>query len=269
MKVMTFAEWLFSLNEKPIIENPEVNGRWGLLHILTLVLCVGLILAFYFIVKKSKNKEKASKIIIIVLASLILFFEFMMRFVRFTIYWDDMTVYLAFWILLPRPWCALSCWALMISVLVNKKFFYNFASISALLCALIFFACPGVGFNNKYILFDNLYSIATHALLLVMSISLITLKFTDFRYKGIWKEAICFAATFLWSAMTISLGFERDPMYFMPNGDIQAGIFGIPYGVYMVIYVVFLLLFINTFYLINDRKNVKKVFMRNKKVAES
>ena len=95
--------------------------------------------------------------------------------------------------LLPRPLCAIACWSLIIATVFNKKFLYNFASMTALLCALVFFAYPGAGFNNQYILFENLYSIVTHSLLLVTSISLITLKFTKFEYKNIWKEGICLA----------------------------------------------------------------------------
>lgn len=267
---MSFADWLFSTAETPRFENPGVNGRWGLLHILTMLACVAAIIGFWFIVKKSQNKQKVSKIIIVVLVSLILFFEVMMRVVHFVNFSSSMTLWRALWILIPRPWCAISCWLLMISVLVNKKFFYNFASISALLCSLIFFAYPGVGFNNQYILFQNLYSIATHALLLTTSITMIVLKFTEFKYKSIWKEAICFVATFLYAFLIIfALKLEPDPMYFMPNGDIQAGIFGISYGLYMLIYVAFLLIYINTFYLVGDRKNIRERFKKNKESSKN
>ena len=268
-KFMTFSDWLFSTAENPRFENPGVNGRWGLFHILTMLACVAAIIGFWLIVKKSKNKDKARKTIIIVLVSLILFFEVMMRIVHFVGFSSELSFWRALWILIPRPWCAISCWTIMISVLVNKKFFYNFASISALLCSAIFFVCPGVGFNNKIILFQNLYSIATHALLLVTSITMIVLKFTDFKYKGIWKEIVCFAAIFVYSFIIIfALKLESDPMYFMPNGDIQAGIFGIPYGLYMVVYVAFMLLYFNTFYLIGDRKNIREKFKKNKKISE-
>lgn len=255
---MSFYVWLFSMAEKPLIDNPVINGRWGLFHILTLVFCILTIIGLALIFKFSKNKKKVGRIIIITLASLILFFEVMMRFVRFYNYFNELTFRQAMWILLPRPWCAISCWVLMISVLVNKKFFYNYASLSALLCSIMFFACPGVGFNNQIILFENLYSIVTHALLLIMSISLMTLKFADFRYKGIWKEAICFGVTVLYSLLMVYIKFEADPMYFMPNGDIQVGILGISYGLYLVIYIAFILLFINSFYLIYDRKSIFK-----------
>ena len=269
---MSFLDWLFSTAEHPRFENPVINGRWGLWHILTLVICAALIVGFWLIAKKSKNKAKTSKIIICILAGCILLFEIVMKSVNFHNFAKagQLNVWRAFWILIPRPWCAVSCWALMISVLVNKKFFYNFASMSALLCAILFFACPGVGFNNQIILFQNLYSIVTHSLLLTMSITLITLKFTDFRYKTIWRELICFVVIYIWALIQVFLlKFERDPFYFMPEGDIQAGIFKISYGLYLVIYIAFIALYINTFYLINDRQNVKKLFNRNKKATQA
>ena len=158
--------------------------------------------------------------------------------------------------LLPRPWCAISCWMCIISVFVNKKFFYNITSITALLCAVIFFAYPGAGFNNKYILFENLYSISTHALILITSITLITLRFADFRYNGIWKEAITLAVIFIYAFIEIYvLHTSDDPLYFMPNNDVQ-DILGLSYPAFLVIYIVFMLVWVNAFYLINDRKTV-------------
>ena len=73
---MTFKEWLFSMAEKPLIDNPVINGRWGLLHIITLLISIGLILTFYFVYKNINNKEKFRKIIIFTLTSIILFVEY-------------------------------------------------------------------------------------------------------------------------------------------------------------------------------------------------
>ncbi len=250
---MTFEQWFFGL-----IDNPRVEKQWGLFHILTLVFCVVCIFAFNFIVKHSKNKQKASKIIIITLVSLILFFEIARRIMllgRKYFYNDGTTL---IWIMLPRPWCAIACWAIIASVIVNKKFFYNYASLSALLCSFIFFCYPGVGYNNQYMLFDNIYSIFTHALLLISSITLITLKFTEFRYKDFWKFFVCLILTYVYGFIEIYvLKIYEDPMYFMPNGDIQADILKISYGLYIVLYVLLILVYTNAFYLIQDRKNVK------------
>ncbi len=257
---MTFKQWFFGG-----IENPRVENQWGTLHILTLVISITLIFVFFFLVKYSKNKDRTRKIIIFTLASLIALLEILSRVMyigqKYVFNMPGTENLSLLWIIIPKPWCAIACWSLIASVLVNKKFFYNYASISALLCSVIFFAYPGVGFNNQYMLFDNIYSITTHALLLTTSISLITLKFTEFKYKDFWKFAICLVATFIYGLIEIYiLKTYVDPMYFMPNGDIQAGILKISYGLYLFLYIFLIVVYTNAFYLIQDRKTVKGFF---------
>ena len=257
---MTFEDWLF---EASGFSNPPYQGQWKFLHILTLVICVCLIIGFYFIVRYSKNKDKTRTIILISLVSLIALFEIASRIVYcvrlYHYHAPDMDGLNLVWIILPKPWCAISCWTLIASAIVRKKFFYNYASMSALLCSVIFFVYPGVGFNNVYIMFSNLYSIVTHALLLTTSISLITLKFTDFKYRDIWKVIICFVLTFIYGLLEIFvLKIFKDPMYFMPGGDIQEGILGIPWGLYIVLYSLLIIIFINSFYLIRLLKDIIK-----------
>lgn len=257
---MTIKEWIFEIGT---IENPYYPGQWKLLHILTLVFCALSILAIFFIFKKAKNKEKTRKIILIILASSILFFEVVCRIVFFIrLYYfhvPDMEGWTALKIIIPKPWCAIACWSVIACPLVNKKFFYNYTSITGLLCTIIFFIYPGVGFNNVYIVFRNVYSIATHALLLISAVSLMTLKFTEFKYKEIWKVFVCLAATYIYALIEVYiLKTERDPLYFMPHGDIQEGILGIPWGLYITLYIIVILVYINVFYLIGDRKNIFK-----------
>ena len=131
------------------------------------------------------------------------------------------------------------------------------------LCAVIFFAYPGVGYNNEIILFENLYSIVTHALLLTMSITLIVLKATDFKYKHMGKLALCFTVTFVYGLVQIFLlKTQEDPMYFMPNGDIQADILNISYGLYLFLYILLIVVYVNIFHLIGDKATVKKLFKK-------
>lgn len=253
---MTFKDWIYSS-----YPNPAINGQWGFLHIITLVLCVVLIVAIALIFRN--KSEKAKKIVLWVLVGFILLFELSRRIINFS-RGDDLNLNTFLYRLLPRPWCAIACWTLIVSAIVNKKWLYNFASYSALLCALIFFAYPGVGFNNEYILFENLYSIATHSLLLITSISLITLRFTKFEYKTIWKDLLCLLVVLIYTFIEIYvLKIESDPMYFMPNNDVQE-ILGLNYGLFLVIYIVFMAIYINLFYLIDDRKNVRNVFKKQK-----
>ncbi|MGN1212432.1 MAG: hypothetical protein ACI4TZ_00125 [Christensenellales bacterium] len=251
---MTFKEWLYSS-----YENPHINGQWGWLHITTLVLCIAIIVAIALLFKNKSQKSK--RIVLFVIAGLILLFEIARRVINLTRN-PSYTFNQVLGILLPRPWCAISCWLLMISTLVNKKSFYNLVSITSLLCAIIFFAYPGVGFNNQYILFENLYSIVTHSLILIGSITLITLKFAKFEYKTVWKELIGLAVIFIYAFLEIYvLKIESDPLYFMPGNDIQE-ILGISSGLYIALYAIFMIVYWNIFYLIADRKNVKKALAR-------
>lgn len=249
---MSFKDWLFGG-----IEGSKVV-RWGLGHILTLV---GCILAIVVIALLFKNKDKkVKKRVLNFLVLLILFFEIARRVVNL-IKTTDYSFLNILKILLPRPWCAISCWVLIFSALIKKKFLYNFASISALLCAIIFFAWPGVGFKCPDFLFDDLYSVATHSLLLITSISLMTLGFTKFRYKKIWKVVLCFVLIFAYALAEIYFKIEDDPLYFMKGNDIHSFL-GINYYLYLTIYFAFLILFINIFYLIQKAKDKKKKIIK-------
>lgn len=259
---MTFKEWLLSS-----ADNPSIDGQWKLPHILTLVLSIAIIVAIPQLIKLFKNKEKAKKVALWILVGSILTFEIVRRILN--LYKNtDYTLNSYMYILLPRPWCAISCWVLIIAAVSKKKFLYNFASFSSLLCALIFFAYPGAGFNNKYFEFENIYSIGTHALLLVTSITLITLKFTDFRYKTIWKELICYAIVFGYAFLEIYLlDIADDPLYFMPNNDVQ-DILSVGYPLFLILYIVFVIFYTNCFYLINDFKAVKSKLFNKQKMAK-
>ena len=261
---MTFSQWMFGG-----IENPYKAGQWGPLHIATLVTCVMLMVSFTLLVKHARNPDRTKKAIVFSLVGAILFLEILIRFVRcvklYYLNQPEMAGLTLSWIMLPRPWCAISCWAMIASVWIKKNFFYQYASLSAFLCSFIFFIYPGVGYNNEYLLFDNWYSILTHALLLTTSVTMVTLKYADFRYCEFWKTSFCFVLTFVYGFLQIFvLKIHVDPMYFMPNGDIQAGILRMDYGLYLFLYIVILLLYINIPYMICDRENVKRFFDRRK-----
>lgn len=255
---MTFTQWLFGG-----IDNPFKAGQWGPLHIGTLLTCAVLIIGFTFLVKHSKDQEKTKKIIVFSLAGAIAFFEVMIRFVYcmklYYFHQPEMNGVTLLWIILPKPWCAIACWSLMASIFVKKPFFYNFASLSALLCSVVFFVYPGVGYNNQQLLFENWYSILTHALLLTTSITMMVLGYTDFRYKDFWKTGLCFLLTFAYGfAEIFLLKTQTDPMYFMPGGDIQADILHLSYGLYLFLYILVFLVFINVPYVITARKQMRE-----------
>lgn len=240
---MSFYDWIYSRYP----ENSAIDGRWGPLHIATLVLCVFFIAGIWCFNKKSL---KTRQNIIIILASFILLFELTRRAINVSNGYFGIQSLLV--VLLPRPWCAISCWTVMLSAIVKRSRLYNLASMCALLNAIIFFAYPSVGFNDKVILFENVYSITTHSLLLISSISMMSLGLTDFSVnKKVAWEGFGLALMFIYAFIEIYLlKIEKDPMYFLPGNDVQAFL-GVDHNLYLVIYVGFLAVYFSLFYIVH------------------
>lgn len=246
---MTFIEWLFSS-----YPNPAKDGQWGWLHICVMICCALFIVgASLYFRGKRKDDVKQKRMLLFILAGTLLFFELSRR-ALFFLKEDEYILHTVLRTIFPRPWCAISCWMVMLATVINKKFFYNFASITSILCGAIFFAYPGAGFNNEYILFENLYSIVTHSVFFTVAILFITLGFTDFQFKEMWKELICLGGVYLYGAFeTWGLQIEKDPLYYLPGNEIIE-LFGMPYEVYVVGYIAFIAVFWLTFYVIQNRK---------------
>lgn len=239
---MSFTEWLFST-----YPNPKVDGAWGALHIITLILCIGFIVTSSLLLR---NKSEKIKYYILLSLAIVIFVLGVVRRINGFILADELTVNRVLKILLPRPGCAISCWLVIIALIVRKKFFYNFTSIVGILCATIFFAYPSVGFTNELILFENLYSILTHSFFLIISVCFITYKFTDFKYCNIWKEGICLGVMLLYTFLEIYLfKIDPDPFYFMRDNEVQE-IVGMGYGLYLPLYLLFIFVYINAYYFI-------------------
>lgn len=272
---MTFLEWLNI--EK--IENPAQHNQWGPLHITVVLLCIAACVGISFLRRKSKTLKVGT---IRALAACLLIFEISRRIVTFIIdkesfaHITTLGGYLEnrlFWyIILPRPWFAISVWLIIVASIVNKRVMYNIAAMNAIICAIIFFAYPSAGFNNEIMQFENVYSISTHALILVAAVSMITLGLTDFKYvrtkwynSAIW-ELLAIGLVFAYAFMLVNKGIELNPMYFVPTGalgkpnEVQ-DILGMSDGVYVAVYALFLTFYFNLFFLIQllvDKVKAKK-----------
>lgn len=255
---MTFEQWLYGTG----FDNPKVNGQWGLLHIITLVICIALIVGLTLLFKN--KDEKSKRIVLLVVAGILMFFEVTRRIVNITNP-ITFTKYNILWVLLPRPGCAISVWLVMLSPLINKKWFYNFTSMVSIICAVIFFAYPGAGFLNKYIQFENLYSIVTHSMFLVGSILIVTLKLSKFNFKNIKNELICLGGLVVYSILEMFVltknsngdPLEADPFYTLAGNEVQE-IVGInSHALYLVLYFLFIAIYFSAFYFF-DRKNASK-----------
>lgn len=265
---MTFEQWIYGTN----FDNPSINGQWELLHIITLVICIGLIVGLSLLFRKKDESTKRK--VLIIIASILIFFEVVRRIVNITNP-ITFTKYNILWVLLPRPGCAISVWLVMLSPFINKKWFYNFASIISILCAVIFFAYPGAGFLNKYILFENLYSIVTHSLFFVGSFLIVTFKLAKFNYRDIKNELICLGGLVVYCVLEMFVltknaagdPLETDPFYIRPSYTLPSGskyvnevadIVGIKsYPLFLVLYLLFIALYFSAFYFFS-RKSVNK-----------
>ena len=255
---MTFEQWIYGKD----FNNPSINGQWGKLHIITLIICIGLIVGLSLFFRK--KDDKAKRTVLFVIASILLFFELTRRIVNITNP-VTFTKYNLLWVLLPRPGCAISVWLVMLSPFINKKWFYNFASMISIICAIIFFAYPGAGFLNEYILFENLYSIVTHSLFFVGAFLIVTLKLSSFNYRKVLNELICLGGLIIYVALEMfvltknSSGapLELDPFYILPNNEIQE-IVGITNNtLYFFLYLVFFLVYFGLFYILSIKRNKK------------
>lgn len=239
---MPLYHWFYSVYPP----NAEINGRYGTLHIAVMVGIVAACVAIGFL----RNKEDARRRwVLYALALCILLFEETRRIINLTR--GPCSVLGFVQIMVPRPWCAISCWLTMAAVLVHKRWFYNFCTMNSLLCAIVFFAYPNVGFNHSVILFENVYSIVTHGLLLLSAVSMITLRFADFRLEPaqLRKTAAMLAGMFAYATLEILLGIESDPLMFLPGSEVQ-DFLGVSYPLFLVIYIVFLAVWFSSFYLV-------------------
>jgi hypothetical protein len=253
---ITLYDWFYS-NYPPT--RAAVNGRFGMVHIGVALLCITLIL----LIATQRHKGEGRRMVIIrTLAFCVLLFEVTRRVITFS-RGGDLTTHDVLYMLLPRPWCAISCWLIIASTWIEKKALYNIAASCSLLCALVFFAYPMVGFNHAVYLFEDVYSITTHALLLVTSVSMMTLGVTDYRYERenggrARHEFEILACVFAYAFLEIYvLKIERDPLYFLPGNDVQT-VFGLSYPLYLVVYISFIIIYFNAFYLIPLALRYKK-----------
>lgn len=252
---MTFKQWLYGTG----LDNPKIDGQWGLLHIITLIICIALIISISIIFKNKQCQTKRK--ILLIISFILIFFEVARRLVNIT---NPITFekYNLLWVLLPRPGCAISVWLVMIAPFINRSWFYNFTSIVSILCAVIFFAYPGAGFLNKYIIFENLYSIVSHSLFLVGSILIVTLNMAYFNYRKIKNELISLGVLTGYSLLEMFVlkknsngdPLEADPFYTLPNNEVQE-IVGIEsYPLYIILYVLFIFVYSGSFYFFNRKK---------------
>ena len=79
---------------------------------------------------------------------------------------------------------------------------------------------------------------------------------------SVWKELICFGCIYLYVALEICvLDIADDPLYFFANNEAHE-ILSVSHPLYLSLYIIFIVIYVNSFYLINDYKYVKEKFKK-------
>lgn len=87
---------------------------------------------------------------------------------------------------------------------------------------------------------------------------MITLRFTKFEFKTMYKELVVLACVLVYALFEIYvLKIEKDPMYFMPGNDIIK-ILGLPYPVFLILYILVFALYFVSFYVVSEVNRKKK-----------
>lgn len=201
---------------------------------------------------------RCKRAVLFTYAAVILFFEIARRLVNLYKL-ESCDSFSLMHTLLPRPGCTISCWLIIISAVVNKRAVYNVTAIIAVLCGFAFFVHPGAGFNNEYMLFENVYAIITHSLLFTASVCCLTYGFTKFTLRGIWKDLLLLGVIsgYVYWEICIS-GIEHDPFYFMPGSEIQTTL-GLSYDAFICGYIAIVMFYVSLFYLIQRRTDNKRI----------
>ena len=81
---------------------------------------------------------------------------------------------------------------------------------------------------------------------------------TKFEFKNIHKDLVVFASILVYALFEIFvLEIESDPMYFMPGNDIVE-VLGVPYPVFLVLYILFVVVYFSMFYIISSAARKRK-----------
>ena len=247
---MTFMDWLKNENN-PRLDKSEY--LYGPRHIMLLVITVLLCFGIYFLFRKRSDKTK--RIMFTVCVTILLLFEIATRVVNLW-FAESYTLENVAKIILPMHICSVMVWVFIIAVYRNNKMLLRYSAIAGLLATFAFLAYPAVGINQKYMAFTNVYSTFSHMLGFVLCVSLMSLRYVDFRFKHIWQPYLCLIIMFTYGYLLNWHIFPGSDYMYMRNDPLELGL-SFPY---QYLYCGILVVYVFMFYFINlfTRKKVKK-----------
>ena len=251
---MSFIDFWTNKNN-PALPKAEYlyNFRHICVLIITVVLCVLLTLIFY------KKSQKTKQKLFYVFGWIFLTLEVLSRIVNLLTE-ENFTFLKVLEILLPMHICSVMVWVFIIAIFSKNKTLINFSVIGGIIATIAFLLYPAVGLNRKFMSFTCLYSTISHMLGFVCCILLMTLRFSKFKIKEIYKIFICFAVMFLWGAILNNLIFPGADYMYLRNDPLELNLPFHYQWLYLIILVFYTLIFYLVPLIINaiKRKNKEK-----------
>lgn len=238
---MSFLDWLTDANNPSL---PKSEYLYGARHICVLVAallaCVVLTLIF------RKKSRKSINTLLYVLCGIFIFFEISTRIISLA-FADAYTWQSVLKTLIPMHICSIMVWVVIVAILTKSKALYSFGTIGGLLATVAYLLYPAVGLNKTYMSFSCIYSTFTHMLGFVTCILFITLKVSEFKISKIWQPFVGFIIMFSWGALLNFVIFPGSDYMYMVNDPLELNLGGMPY---QILYVIVLILYTCTFYLV-------------------
>ncbi len=215
-------------------------------HLITLaiVLVATLLVVFIF----NKKSMKAKRTFLWIMVSILLVLEITSRVVHFIKGGDFFSS-----TVIPMHFCSIMVWMIIIATFTNNKHMYTLSAMGGLIATIAFLLYPSVGFNKEVLKFSQYYSIISHSIGFVVSIFLITGGFASFKLKNIWIGAVFLVANYIYAFL---LNY-----WLMPNNNFMyysENLLPVPFGVWILIYILFVLTYFSSFYFVTYLKDRKR-----------
>lgn len=235
--LVEFMSWLFSLLDKQM-EKPEL---FGVFHILSLFVMVGIIVFFVFLFKK--NQEKRLKIVLIIFASTFIFLEILKQSLFTYQAWQYQ------WYAFPFQFCSVPIYLLPLVLIVKnikiKVALYNFLSFYVILAGLAVMIYPGDVFTSDIVI--NFQTMIHHMSMVLIGVAIALAGKNNFSWRGFLESLIIFSIILV-IALVINIighfsGLENFNMFFIsPYKEGHLPVFSIiqakaPYPIFLFSYI--------------------------------
>lgn len=230
------AQLLSLLNKQ--MEKPEI---FGVFHILSIVVMFGIIVLFFFLFKK--NKEKRLKTVLIVFAIVFIFFEILKQ-VLFTYqagYYQ--------WYAFPFQFCSMPLYLLPLVLFVKNERFktalYNFLSFYVVVAGIVVMIYPGDVFTTDILI--NIQPMIHHMSMVLVGVAIAFAGKNVFSWRSFFDSLFVFCSVLL-VALIINIighhaGLDTFNMFFIsPYQEGHLPVFSIiqanaPYPIFLLSYI--------------------------------